>query len=170
METMSFNNRISQTLHDEHRATIALMERLETLIGRYRRGNRPDNAEPGVVPLLRDLSAGVEAEIERHFNFEEQQLFTYLDALGDKDIGEHLTLEHSAIRPIGARVAAIAREAAAQSFNDATWEEFRRLGQELCERLLAHVQKEEMALLPVLDEAMDPDTEARLYQEYVDSI
>jgi hypothetical protein len=29
---MSFTNRISQTLHEEHRATIALMERLEQLI------------------------------------------------------------------------------------------------------------------------------------------
>ena len=34
---MSFTNRISQTLHEEHRATIALMERLEQLMARHRR-------------------------------------------------------------------------------------------------------------------------------------
>jgi len=30
------------------------------------------------------------------------------------------------------------------------------------------VQKEEMALLPVIQENMDAETEARLYQEYVE--
>ena len=52
----------------------------------------------------------------------------------------------------------------------AEWTEFRRLGQELCEAIQAHVQKEEMALLPVLEDEMDPDTEARLYQQYVDTM
>ncbi len=70
-------------------------------------------------------------------------------------------------RPLGVRVATLAREAAASGFDDAGWDEFRRLGQELCERMLAHVQKEEMALLPLLEENMDSETEMRLYEEYV---
>ncbi len=44
-----------------------------------------------------------------------------------------------------------------------------RRGQELSDRVLAHVQKEEMSLLPVIEENMDPKTEARLYQEYVEN-
>jgi hypothetical protein len=35
--------------------------------------------------------------------------------------------------------------------------------------MLAHVQKEEMALLPLLDEVMDADAEARLYENYVEN-
>jgi hypothetical protein len=35
--------------------------------------------------------------------------------------------------------------------------------------LLAHVQKEEMALLPLLEESMDAETEARLYEQYVEN-
>ena len=31
--------------------------------------------------------------------------------------------------------------------------------------MLAHVQKEEMALLPLLEEGMDAETEAALYEE-----
>jgi hemerythrin-like domain-containing protein len=108
----------------------------------------------------------VEAEVQRHFAFEENSLFAYLDAIGDEAIGAHLTDEHSAIRPIGVTLARLARQASSQGFDEARWEEFRRLGQELCERMLAHVQKEEMALLPLLEENMDADTEARLYQEY----
>jgi hemerythrin-like domain-containing protein len=111
----------------------------------------------------------VEAEVERHFAFEENSLFSYLSEIGDEAIGAHLTEEHNAMRPIGIAVAKLARDAAAHGFDAAQWKEFRRLGQELCDRMLVHVQKEEMALLPLLEEYMDAETEARLYQEYVDN-
>lgn len=167
---MSFTNRISQTLHDEHGATVALMERLEQLLARGRRGGPPDKADASVARLLSDLSTGVEAEIERHFAFEENHLFTFLEAIGDAGIGAHLTSEHEAMRPLGARVAAIARGAMANGFSPTEWGEFTRLAQELSERMLAHVQKEEMALLPVIEESMDAETEARLYEEYVEHV
>lgn len=167
---MTFANRISQTLHEEHRATIALMERLEQLIARHRRGGWPDNQDRGVAQLLNDLSIGVEAEVQRHFDFEEGKLFPYLESAGDEAIGAHLTSEHQAMRPLGLRLAALAKEAAGQGFDEGRWEEFRRVGQELSDRMLAHVQKEEMALLPLLDEAMDSETEARLFQDYVESV
>jgi hemerythrin-like domain-containing protein len=167
---MSFTNRISQTLHEEHRATTALMELLENLIVRQRRSGPPNASDRGTAQLLSALSAGVEAEVERHFAFEEQKIFTYLEAVGDAEIGAHLTSEHQAMRPLGVRLAALARGAAAHGFDAPGWDEFRRLGQELCERMLAHVQKEEMALLPLLEETMDAETEARLYQDYVENV
>jgi hemerythrin-like domain-containing protein len=167
--SFAFNNRISQTLHDEHRATVALMERLEQLIARHRRGP-PAADDRGVAQLLSDLSTGVEAEVQRHFAFEEQSLFPYLAAVGDDAIGAHLTDEHAAMRPLGVRIAALARDAAARGFDTASWDEFRRSGQELCERMLAHVQKEEMALLPLIEESMDAETEARLLQDYLESV
>jgi hemerythrin-like domain-containing protein len=112
----------------------------------------------------------VEAEVERHFAFEENHLFTYLEAMGDAGIGAHLTSEHAAMRPLGVRLAAMARAAAAKGFTPAEWDEFIRLGQEFGDCMLAHVQKEEMALLPVIEESMDAETEARLYQEYVENV
>lgn len=166
---MSYTNRISQTLHDEHGATVALMERLEQMLARGRR-SPPDIADGNLVRLLSDLSAGMEAEIERHFAFEEDHIFTYLEAVGDTGIGEHLAGEHAAIRPIGTRVAELARSAAANGFAPAEWEEFKSLARDLSDRMLAHVQKEEMALLPVIEENMDPETEERLYQEYVEKV
>lgn len=166
---MSFANRVSQALHEEHRATIALMERLEQLIARTRRSGPPDAMGAGIARLLSDLSTGVEAEVARHFDFEEQQLFPYLEAAGDAAIGAHLTEEHTVLRPLGARLATLAREAARGGFDQSSWSEFCRLGSELCERMLTHVQKEEMALLPLLEENMDADTEMRLYEDYVAS-
>lgn len=166
---MDFANRISQTLHNEHCATVALIERLEQLIARHRRGE-PDVKDAATARLLTDLSIGITGEVDRHFAFEEDHLFSYLAAAGDSAIGAHLTSEHNAIRPIGARLASMAREAASHGFDAAGWETFRRESQEFCERILAHVQKEEMALLPLIDETMDADTEARLYMEYVENV
>lgn len=165
---MSFTNRISQTLHEEHRATVALMERLEQLIARHRR-HPPDARDGAVAGLLRDLSVSLEGEVQRHFAFEEDRLFAYLSEIGDETIGAHLTDEHRVIRPIGVHIAALARAAAAHGFSGESWEEFRRTGQELCERLLAHVQKEEMALLPLLEDSMDAETESRLLREYLEN-
>jgi len=45
---MDFANRISQTLHDEHMTTIALMERLELIIAKFRKGVPPDVKDPAV--------------------------------------------------------------------------------------------------------------------------
>ena len=162
---MSFTNRIAQGLHDEHRATIALMERLEQLLTRYRR-SPPGKDDVAVAQLLSDLTTGIEGEVERHFAFEEDRLFTYLDSMGDEAIGAHLTQEHAAIRPLGTQIVKLARQARDGGFDEAAWGEFRRVGQELSERLLAHVQKEEMALLPVLEEGMNPETEMSLFEEY----
>jgi hemerythrin-like domain-containing protein len=162
---MTFANRVSQVLHDEHRATIALMERLEQTLGRHR-GTPPDRADVAVTKLLSELAVDLEAEVQRHFDFEESQLFPYLEAAGDEAIGAHLTSEHHAMRPLGLSLAGLARDAAKDGFDQERWNEFRRLGAELCDRMLSHVQKEEMALLPLLDEVMDPEAEARLYEEY----
>jgi hemerythrin-like domain-containing protein len=167
---MSPTNRVSQTLHQEHAATVALMERLEQFLVRHRRGAMPDTNDRSVAQFLADLSIALTAEVERHFAFEENKLFPYLAATGDEAIGLHLTDEHRAIRPLSVRLASLARDASTRGFNADEWQDFSRVGQELYERMLIHVQKEEMALLPLLDEAMDADTEARLYEEYVEHV
>jgi len=166
---MSFRNRVSQTLHEEHAATLELMQRLEQLIARHRDGGPPDTGDAAVTRLLRDLSTGVEAEFQRHFSFEEEQLFTYLRANGDEAIGAHLTDEHAVIRPIGVRLAELARRATKTGFDETKWEEFCRLGQDLCGLMYGHVQKEEMALLPLIEDSMDAQTEASLFGAYLET-
>src|SRR5271169_6895901 len=143
---MNFTNGVCKMLHEDHRATIALMERLEQFVGAHRR-SPPDCAQLEVKRLLSDLAIGIDNEIARHFEFEERHLFPYLATAGDEAIGDHLTDEHAAIRPLGHRVVEFARTGLASGFDDRAFEEFRQVGQELCERTLMHVQKEEMALL-----------------------
>ena len=165
---MSFTNRISQALHDEHGATVALMERLEQMLARARRSGPPNTADSTVARLLSDLSTSMEAEVERHFAFEEAELFSYLGEAGNQDIGAHLTYEHGIIRPIGAALVKLIGDVRAQGFDAARWGEFRRLGQDLYDCLVPHARKEDMALLPMLDSLMDPEKEAQLYEKYVE--
>jgi hemerythrin-like domain-containing protein len=142
------------------------MERLERVFARQRRGGPPDVGDRDVAALLVDLATALESDVQHHFAFEEEHLFSYLSDMGDDTIGAHLADEHTAIRPVGIRIVELARDASAKGFDQASWEEFRRLGLELCERMLTHVQKEEMALLPLIEESMDAATEARLYEAY----
>jgi hemerythrin-like domain-containing protein len=63
-------------------------------------------------------------------------------------------------------LAALARTASSSGFDAGSWKEFSRLGAEFVQRMVVHVQKEEMALLPLIDQTMDSDTEMRLYAAY----
>jgi hypothetical protein len=107
---MDFTHTICRILHDEHHATIELLDGLEDLLARGRRGV-PDLDSPAPRKVLGDLAAMTEQELKRHFAFEEQQLFTRLSDAGDGAIGEHLTQEHQTILPVAQRLGEMASEA-----------------------------------------------------------
>jgi hemerythrin-like domain-containing protein len=163
---MDFQNRVCRKLHEEHATVIALLERLAQTIAGHRDGP-PDAKDPVVARLMTDLASELPGEVERHFAFEEAELFPYLAEAGDQGIGAHLTHEHSVIRPLAAALVKLIGDIRAQGFDAARWAEFRLLGQQLNDSLIPHAQKEDMALLPALEDSMDSETEDRLYQEYV---
>ena len=164
---MNFSNRICQTLHDEHLTNIALLQRVGQLLAQ---GRDPPNNDQPVQRLLSDLDSGMANEVKRHFDFEERALFAYLDSIGESAIGAHLTQEHSMLRPLIAQLCETAHATKEHGFNAESWNQFRRLGAELCGQLSAHIHKEEMALLPLIEENMDPETEIRLYQDYMENV
>jgi hemerythrin-like domain-containing protein len=164
---MNFSNRICQTLHDEHLANIALLQRVGQLLAQ---GRDPPNIEQSVQRLLSDLDSGMAKEVKRHFDFEERALFAYLDSIGESAIGAHLTQEHAMLRPLIAQLCETAHATKERGFDAESWNQFRRLGAELCGQLSAHIHKEEMALLPLIEENMDPETEIRLYQDYMENV
>jgi hemerythrin-like domain-containing protein len=160
-----FSKRVCQTLHDEHLATNRLLERLGALLDRCRHAP-PDATDGLVTQLLRDIQSAMESEVPRHFDFEEAHLFGYLAGIGEAAIGAHLTEEHEAMRPLGRELSALARAAAAGGFDARSWQVFQRIAGEFCDRLLGHVQKEEMALLPLLEDYLDPAVDASLHDAY----
>lgn len=165
MTALSFVNRVCQALYDEHRAAMALLGRLEGLIARHGRSGAPDAADGAVAGLLSDLVFGIGTEIAGHFDFEERELFPLLEQAGEGTIGEHLMDEHGTIRPLATRLLSLAREATAQGFDAGRWDEFRRVGAQYCDSMHAHIEKEDMALLPLVEATMDAEREMRLAQQ-----
>lgn len=153
-------------LHDEHLATIALLDRLEGLLARNGPGKAPDPSDGTVGRLLADLVASLSNETGRHFDFEEGNLFPRLDEAGDGFISQLLKEEHTAIRPLAGRLAALAGDARASGFSAEDWSTFHRLGLELVERQISHIQKEEMGLLPRLEDLLSDDDDIDLAARY----
>jgi len=157
---------ITNTLHNEHMATITLLNRMEEQVMSHKPGNAPDASAEDMQKLLRDIANNVESEITGHFSFEEEHLFTRLAEMGDENIGVLLTEEHHVMLPIGERLVVLCKEARQNGFTAETWEEFRRLVGEFIERMIAHIQKEEMGLLPVLDDVIDEEEDGQLSTAY----
>ena len=147
---MSFNRQISRRLHEDHEATLALWNRFEQAAGA--------RDWPAEEDLVRHCASALAGEIAQHFEFEETELFPRLIEAGEGDIAELLAEEHVAIRA--------AAHAFAAAFEKQDWQQLRLAGLELCERLGAHVQKEEMSLLPAVEDVLDDETDARLALAY----
>jgi iron-sulfur cluster repair protein YtfE (RIC family) len=78
METLV--RQVTRRLHEEHVATLALCSRLEATLA----AGRSDPV------LMRAAAAALAGEIERHFAFEESELFPRLSAAGEGDMAELL--------------------------------------------------------------------------------
>jgi len=163
-----FTLKFIKSLHEDHMATLAMLERLEVFLGRHAPGSPPAADSSEMVSLMTDLSALMEAEIGAHFSFEEEFLFPRFANIADAGIPMMLKGEHDVIRPIAERMTEMARSFRGGELTSETWAEFHRLGLELIEREVFHVQKEEMGFLPALDQMLDPDDEAELVMAYAE--
>ncbi len=163
---MEFRRHVCRTLHEDHVATLALLERLETLLGRHAPGQPADAAKPEISRLLKELIRGLDAEIRPHFAFEEESLFPLLAEAGDREMGDYLAEEHALILPSAERVVALARKALAAGFSAEDWAAFHASAALLSEHLASHAQKEEGGLLPALDDLLDEETDGRLAVDF----
>ncbi|GAB4467735.1 MAG: hypothetical protein OHK0044_08740 [Burkholderiaceae bacterium] len=159
-------NELRQTgalLHREHDANLDLLARVEqAFAGAPRR-----DAE--AVALIRTLGAHLAHEVDRHFGFEERELFGRMTDSGAGDLATLLAEEHVTIRSVAADLAPLIARAGAGALDDAGWDALKRLALELVERLTAHIHKEEAALLPLLADVLDEDTDRALALAYASS-
>jgi len=159
---MEFARQVSHLLDAEHRANLELLGRVEQALARTARAA----ADPDFPRLAAAFARMVEHDIGRHFDFEEQQLFPRMADAGEGDIAGLLREEHDSIREVAAEVLPLARAAAAGTLDSAGFEALRRAALELVERQVAHIQKETMALLPLLDDLIDDELDRTLTFEY----
>lgn len=154
---MDFERQISRRLHEEHVATLELWARVEQTIGK-----RDDALES----LLGRCAGALADEVARHFDFEENELFPRLTDAGESDIAELLTEEHDVIRSAATQFQDLCHGLRTGSLDAQGWQRLRVVALELAERLVSHVQKEEMSLLPALEDLLDEETDSRLALAY----
>ena len=156
---MSYERQVSRILDDEHRANLELLGRVEQAFARMGRSVPRD---AGVAQLCGAFARHVEQDIDRHFAFEESELFPRMADGGDGDMADLLREEQEAIRAVAAEVLPLARKAAAGALDDAAWPDLARGALEMVERQVAHIQKETMALLPLLEDLVEEETDREL--------
>lgn len=156
---MHAQTKVGALLHTDHMATIQTLQELEDFVVSAGR-NPPDIAKR--APLLRAVVDIVRTEVDRHFGFEENELFKLFEQKGEVGIVMMLTGEHREILPLGQQVAALASQALEGGFTADSWKEFRSLASELVEREVFHIQKEEMGLLAAISMFLTPEEDAQL--------
>lgn len=161
---MSYRRQVCHALDEEHRTSIDLLGRVErALAGAARAGHAHD---PELARLLGTFGRHLEQEVGRHFELEEGELFPRMADAGSGDLAALLREEHDAMRAVTGELLPLTRAAAAGTLDESRWGELKRKALEMNERLVAHIEKETMALLPLLDDLLDEDTDRNLALAY----
>jgi hemerythrin-like domain-containing protein len=161
---MNFMRQVSQVLDTEHRASLDLLGRVEQVFARAPRAGAA--RDPEFASLAAAFGRLIEQDIARHFDFEETELFTRLSEAGEGNIAALLREEHDTMREVAGEILPLARAAAAGTLADSGYDELRRGALEMVERQVSHIQKETMALLPMLDDLLDDQTDRELAFAY----
>jgi hemerythrin-like domain-containing protein len=147
----------SRALHDEHVATLDLIRRVDQALAMFARAG---TADATLRRAVAELDQHLRHEVDRHFDFEERDIFPRLVEAGEAGICELLTDEHVTIRAVLADLLPLTAKAA--ELDASQWKSLRLHVAELGERLASHIEKEEMGLLPLVDDAIDEDTDREL--------
>lgn len=160
-----WQRQISRKLHEEHVAIIDLLGRFGRALERPGAG-APAADDAAWRVLLAQVAGALEHEVTRHFELEETQLFPRLHERGEGDLAELLLEDHELIRGVTRPLLGLLAQAQAGSLDAAGWRTLRTLGLELVDRLGSHAEKEQGALVPLVDEMLDEATDEALWTTY----
>jgi hypothetical protein len=136
----AFRRQTSRQLHEEHLHEIGLLDRLAGAAARLGGAPpAPDDALWG--PLLREQGHG--------------------------DLADLLLEEHQVIRQVARPLLDVVARARAGSPDQAGWKSLRLLILELVDRLGAHARMEEDALVPVVEEILDDNTDLEIWTAHM---
>lgn len=163
---MQLQRLVSRKLYEEHVHVIALLERFGFALAGLR-ADPPAAAEPPWSVLLSQMAGALEHEITRHFQLEEEKLFPILRERDEGDLAELLLEEHEVIRAIARPLLDLIRRARLGGLDAEGWRMLKAHGLELAERLSSHAQKEQGALVPLVDEMLDETADETIWNDYV---
>lgn len=147
----------SRILHNDHMASLGLLTELERLV--LTKKAPPPADDPEIARFLARLRGALAGEIVAHFDFEEEVLFPVLIESGQGDLCDLLVEEHHVLRETMRDVVARVADSAS-AFSLEAWSRLRGMSAELVERLQSHIEKEERALVPAIEEAFTPEIDS----------
>jgi hemerythrin-like domain-containing protein len=154
----------TRILHDDHMATVALLSEVERVI--VTRQAVPVQSDQEIGRLIDRVCKALNNEVAGHFDFEEVSVFPMLAEYGMADLGDLLIEEHHVLRNVMSDIVAGAVAARAGGFSPEAWGTFRRLCGELVERLTSHIEKEERALIPEMEDTLTPEIDTELAAQH----
>jgi Hemerythrin HHE cation binding domain len=163
---MDFQRQTNRRLYEEHVATLQLLARVERVFTGRAGAYPPAAGDPAWPAFARTLLTAIEVELARHFEFEERELFPRMEEVGDGDLAAMLNEEHVTIRAVAQPLAGLLRQALGEELQPQQWQAMKTLALEFSERLSSHAPKEDGALLPLLDNLLDEDTDRELFGAY----
>lgn len=165
---MSEGALLSELLHCEHLDTLAVAGDLEARVD-TRRAGPIDVGDDADRAQLQALIRIADADIDRHYRFEEEVLFPRLVAAGLGPMVDVLVMEHDAVRAIVGPLRAAAATALGDGFTKETWSRFREGVFDLINSVSFHIQKEELGVIRQLATVLGADADrelGRLYASY----
>jgi hemerythrin-like domain-containing protein len=160
---MQFQTATSRKLAEEHDASLALLGRLERSLLDVPAGNLPDEA---FAMLAKQVARAVSGEVDRHFRFEEDELFPRLAASGEADLVDLLLEEHRTIRGNAADLLPMLHAASEGVLDASRFAALKPVALEFVERLESHIHKEDAALLPAVDAVLDGNVDREIALAY----
>ncbi len=161
---MDFQRHTNRRLHEEHVAVSSLLARFREGLQHARDvdalGDEPSRR------LLRAVSEALSSEVRPHFLFEERALFPRLVESGEEGLVTLFLDEHAEINGCCAALAPLLQAAQAGGLDATGFTQLRSLGLELCDRLSAHAEQEDGALLPLLEDLLDEDSDRAALEAY----
>jgi hemerythrin-like domain-containing protein len=156
---------IGEMLHIEHLHTLAFANAIEARVFSGR--NRPlDPTDAADAVFIEELLATVDADIDRHFQFEEEVLFPRVNDAGLNEVTAMLVEEHAMIRTMAAELRSLALSARTDGPDPAQWAQFRDVAMDFIHAAMFHIQKEEMGVIRALSVMLGPDTARALAADY----
>lgn len=164
---MEFQRQTARRLWQEHVNVLELLGNFGRALARL--GAAPPAAgDPGWTVLLAQVAGALEHEVTRHFQLEEEQLFPRLQARGEGDLADLLLEDHAVIREVSDILQPLLAQARGGVLDAAGWRALRTSGLELVERLGSHAEKEQGALVPLVDDMLDEQADREIAAGYMD--
>jgi len=163
---MDFQRQTTRRLHQEHEETFDLCTRIERAFAARGR-SAPAAGDEAWKAFASRMDRELDHGVMRHFEFEERELFPLLEANSEGAIAQLLLEEHDQIRECAQEFRGVLALSCERGVDQAQWTRLSALGAELAERLVGHAQKEEMALLPALDDILADEQDNELFSGYV---